>query len=117
MSEYYLHRETVMAFDTIMDTLDTVGYKPTQWMYNKLLSQVAGGELEAQVAFSKRFSEAQTFMEGLRKNVKDRYAPELSLEQKQQIRQTITDQEHSYPEMVKTVVPRKNLDLNLLVNK
>jgi hypothetical protein len=109
VSEYYLHRETVMAFDTIMDTLDTVGYKPTQWMYNKLLSQVAGGELEAQVAFSKRFSEAQTFMEGLRRNVKDRYVPELSIEQKQQIRQTITDQEHSYPEMVKTVVPRKKL--------
>lgn len=96
VSEYYLHRETVMAFDTIMDTLDTVGYKPTPWMYNKLLSQVAGGELEAQVAFSKRFSEAQTFMEGLRKNVKDRYIPEFTPEQKQQIRENILSQEIRY---------------------
>jgi uncharacterized protein YoxC len=95
VSEYYLHRETVIAFDTIMDTLDTVGYKPTQWMYNKLLSQVASGELEAQVQFRKRFSEAQTFMEDLRKTVKDRYVPELSAEQKQIIRQRIMDEEYS----------------------
>jgi hypothetical protein len=99
VSEYYLHRETVIAFDTIMDTLDTVGYKPTQWMYNKLLSQVASGELEAQVQFRKRFSEAQTFMEDLRKTVKDKYVPELSTEQKQVIRQRIMDGEYSYPEM------------------
>jgi hypothetical protein len=96
VSEYYLHRETVIAFDTIMDTLDTVGYKPTQWMYNKLLSQVASGELEAQVQFRKRFSEAQTFMEDLRKTVKDKYVPELSTEQKQVIRQRIMDGEYSY---------------------
>ena len=109
VSEYYLHRETVIAFDSIMDTLDTVGYKPTQWMYNKLLSQVASGELEAQVQFRKRFSEVQTFMEDLRKTVKDRYVPELSAEQKQVIRQRIKAGQYSYPEIERTVIPNTTL--------
>ena len=69
-SEYYLHRETVIQFRRLATSLDYVGLKPTQAMYNRILASVAESEFRNMKEFSSRLSEFQDLLKRLRDGVR-----------------------------------------------
>lgn len=66
IAEYYLYRETSLQFSRVADFLLQRGQKPTERMWNEILSQVAGHELKAQTEYIEEFAKAKSVIEGLR---------------------------------------------------
>ncbi|NBO53336.1 MAG: hypothetical protein EBU84_01820 [Actinobacteria bacterium] len=68
-SEYYMHRETVIQFRRLASALDSVGMKPTEKMYNRVLASVAQSEFESVRQYSSRITELNDVLKRLRDTV------------------------------------------------
>jgi hypothetical protein len=66
IAEYYLYRETSLQFSRVADFLIQRGQKPTERMWNEILSQVSGHELQAQTEYIEEFAKAKAIVEQLR---------------------------------------------------
>ena len=66
IAEYYLYRETSLQFSRVADFLIQRGQKPTERMWNEILSQVSGHELQAQTEYIEEFAKAKAVVEQLR---------------------------------------------------
>ena len=66
IAEYYLYRETSLQFSRVADFLIQRGQQPTERMWNEILSQVSGHELQAQTEYIEEFAKAKAVVEQLR---------------------------------------------------
>lgn len=65
VSEYYLHRETVIQYRRMLATLDAKGAKPSKEMYTKILSRIAYGDIEPLERFSASIDRTQKVIQKL----------------------------------------------------
>jgi hypothetical protein len=99
ISEYYLHRESYNQLRSLQDAMAHVGRIVDQKTYNKILANVARPELKSTIEHQNGLIELQDFFTNLRKRVESIPDRKPNKQQVEAIRQTLLEEEVSYPQL------------------